>query len=131
MLRILSFACAAIVFGAPGAASAQKSARKNSPVPTPAPPAAAVTDSGLFTVLHGRDTVAWERFSRTATELHGALTLAGAARGVQQYTAVIGPDATIPLIEIIVREVADSGRAEGRIVQRARVIFKEDSVAID
>jgi hypothetical protein len=37
----------------------------------------------------------------------------------------------VPLIEVTVRESKDSGRTNGRILQRARVIFKEDSAAVD
>jgi hypothetical protein len=44
---------------------------------------------------------------------------------------VVAPDATLPLIEVTVREGADSGDAKSRVVERARVIFKEDSVAVD
>jgi hypothetical protein len=35
------------------------------------------------------------------------------------------------LIEVTVREKSDTGQAKGRVVQRARVIFKEDSAAVD
>ena len=38
---------------------------------------------------------------------------------------------TLPLIEVTVREGADTGQTKARIVQRARVIFKEDSAAVD
>jgi hypothetical protein len=126
MSRSTLLTCALIIAGSAGA-SAQSTAGKNR---APAP-AATATDSGVFTVLHGGDTVAREQFSRTETELRGTLTLAGASRGVQEYKAVLAPDATVPLLEVTVREVADSGRSEGRVVQRARLIFKEDSAAID
>ncbi len=92
---------------------------------------ATVADSGTFLVLHGADTAARETFSRTATELRGQLRLADAAHGVQQYLAVIAPDNTVPVIEVTVREDSDSGVDKGQIVQRARVIFKEDSAAVD
>ena len=35
------------------------------------------------------------------------------------------------MIEISVREDADSGRIKARLLQRARVIFREDSAAVD
>jgi hypothetical protein len=44
---------------------------------------------------------------------------------------VIAPDATLPLIEVTVREGVDSGPVRAKVVQRARVIFKEDSAAVD
>ncbi len=94
-------------------------------------------DSGTFIVRHSGETVATEQFSRTQTSLEGTLALRNARRTSQRYNAVVGPDATLPLIEVTVREDADSGRgrtpgkARSRIVQRARVIFKNDSAAVD
>jgi hypothetical protein len=88
-------------------------------------------DSGGFVVRRGQDTVATERFTRTATRLEGTLALRNARMTSERYSAVVGPDATLPLIEVTVREGADTGQAKARIVQRARVIFKEDSAAVD
>jgi hypothetical protein len=99
--------------------------------------AQAAADSGMFIVRHSGDTVATERFSRTQTSLQGTLALHNPKRTSQRYSAVVGPDATLPLIEITVREDADSAirrdprMAKTRIVQRARVIFKNDSAAVD
>ena len=93
--------------------------------------AQAVSDSGAFVVWHGQDTVAIERFSRTATRLEGTLALRNPQRTSERYSAVVAPDATLPLIEVTVREGVDSGGAKAKIVQRARVIFKEDSAAVD
>jgi hypothetical protein len=87
-------------------------------------------DSGSFVVHHSRDTVAVERFARSATKLEGTLELRNSRRTSQRYSAVIAPDATLPLIEVTVREGSDSG-VKARVVQRGRVIFKEDSVAVD
>jgi hypothetical protein len=88
-------------------------------------------DTGSFVVRHRQDTVATERFTRTATRLEGTLSLRNAKRTSEGYRAVVAPDATLPLIEVTVREGADSGDAKSRVVERARVIFKEDSVAVD
>ncbi len=90
-----------------------------------------VSDSGTFVVRHGRDTVAIEQFSRTGVKLEGRLTLRNAKITSERWSAVVAPDATIPLIEVTVREGSDSGGRPARIVQRARVIFKEDSAAVD
>jgi len=90
-----------------------------------------VADSGTFIIRHAADTVATERFSRTATSLQGTLFLKNSRSTFQRYTAVVAPDATLPLIEVTVREDADSGRVKAKLVQRARVIFKEDSAAVD
>ncbi|HEY8196949.1 MAG TPA: hypothetical protein VIG04_08225 [Gemmatimonadales bacterium] len=90
-----------------------------------------VSDSGTFVVRHVRDTVATEQFTRTATKLEGTLTLRNAKSTSERWAAVVAPDATLPLIEVTVREGSDSGGRAARVVQRARVIFKEDSAAVD
>lgn len=92
--------------------------------------AQAVSDSGTFVVRHAHDTVATERFSRTATKIEGTVTLRNAKHTSQRWSAVVAPDATLPLIEVTIREGSDTGRA-AKVVQRARVIFREDSVAVD
>jgi hypothetical protein len=93
--------------------------------------AQAAADSGRFIVRHAGDTVAIERFSRTGIKLEGTLALRNPKKTSEHYSAVIAPDATLPLIEVTVRQGADSGPVKAKIVQRARVIFKEDSVAVD
>ena len=93
--------------------------------------AQAVSDSGTFVVRHARDTVATERFSRTDTKIEGTVTLRNAKHTSQRWSAVVAPDATLPLIEVTIREGSDTGGRSAKVVQRARVIFKEDSVAVD
>jgi hypothetical protein len=100
-------------------------------VSSPALVGQSVADSGTFIIRHGRDTVAIERFSRAPTKLDGTLALLNSKRTSERYSAVIAPDATLPLIEVTVREGVDSGATKARIVQRARVIFKQDSAAVD
>jgi hypothetical protein len=88
-------------------------------------------DSGAFVLLRARDTVAVEHFSRGPSKLEGTLVLRNAKKTSERYSAVIAPDATLPLIEVTVREGLDSGPRKAKIVQRARVIFKQDSAAVD
>ena len=90
-----------------------------------------VPDSGTFVVRHGADTVATERFTRKETNLEGVLAIHNSRNTSQRYTAVVAPDATVPMIDVAVREDADSGRVKQKLVQRARVIFREDSAAVD
>ncbi|MFL5403905.1 MAG: hypothetical protein ACJ8BF_13920 [Gemmatimonadales bacterium] len=99
-------------------------------LPSPVP-AQAAADSGSFVVRHAGDTVAIERFSRSKARLEGTLVIRNKKMTSERYSAVVGPDATLPLIEVTVREGVDSGPVRAKIVQRARVIFKEDSVAVD
>jgi hypothetical protein len=88
-------------------------------------------ERGVFIIRHAGDTVATERFSRTATALQGTLAIRNSKGTLQAYQAVVAPDATVPLIEVTVRESRDSGQTNGKVLQRARVIFKEDSAAVD
>jgi hypothetical protein len=88
-------------------------------------------DSGTFVVRHRQDTVAVERFTRAGVKLEGTLSLHNLKRTTERYSAVIAPDGSIPLIEVSIQEGADTGGARPKVVQRARVIFKEDSVAVD
>ncbi len=90
-----------------------------------------VADSGTFVVRHSGDTVATETFSRHETTIQGTLALNNSKNTFQRYTAVLAPDASVPMIDVAVREDADSGRVKAKLVQRARVIFKEDSAAVD
>ena len=114
MFRLDCFSLLALTLAIPVALSAQ-----------------AADDSGSFVVRHAGDTVAIERFSRTGTKLEGTLALRNPKKTSEHYSAVIAPDATLPLIEVTIRQGADSGSGQAKIVQRARVIFKEDSAAVD
>jgi hypothetical protein len=91
----------------------------------------AAPDTGTFVVRHASDTVAVEHFSRTATTLQGTLAMRDAKGTAQAYQVVVAPDASVALIEVTVQEKPDSGQTKGRVLQRARVIFKEDSAAVD
>jgi hypothetical protein len=93
--------------------------------------AQSVADSGTFVVRHSGDTVATETFSRQETTIQGTLFLHNSNHTFHRYTAVLAPDASVPMIDVSVREDADSGRVKAKLVQRARVIFKEDSAAVD
>lgn len=90
-----------------------------------------MADSGTFVMRHSGDTVATETFSRKETTIQGTLALNNSTHTFQRYTAVLAPDASVPMIDVSVREDADSGRVKAKLVQRARVIFKEDSAAVD
>ena len=85
---------------------------------------------GQFIILRGADTVATEEFDRTDTEIRGRLALHGTKKA-EAYRAVVAPDATIPLIEVTVSETPSSAAERARVDQRARIIFRNDSVAID
>jgi hypothetical protein len=93
--------------------------------------AQALADSGTFVVLHARDTVAVEQFTRTPTKLEGTLAIHASKGTSERWSAVVAPDATLPMIEVAVHEAPSGVGMKERISQRARVIFKEDSAAVD
>lgn len=94
------------------------------------PVALAAQESGGFAVLHGADTVAIETFTRQDVELKGRLLRgAAAARERVQYRATLVDDGSAPLVELSVWRGDDPESARAR--QTARVIFKDDSVAVD
>ena len=128
--RLLGFLAFAVTPAAP-TMSAGAVLLAQSAAPEAAAGDTAPGESGVFIIRHAGDTVATERFSRTATTLQGTLAIRNSKGTLQAYQAVVAPDATVPLIEVTVRESKDSGRTNGRILQRARVIFKEDSAAVD
>lgn len=95
------------------------------------PVVATAQEAGAFAVTRGSDTVALEQFSRRPGELSGSLTrVAGvAARERVRYKAVLLPDESAPLIEVSVWRADDPEEMPAR--QTTRIIFKEDSVAVD
>jgi hypothetical protein len=98
-----------------------------------APPvlAAQAPEKSVFLIRRGKDTIATEALSRTATELTGTITFHRADPMSEWYHAVVGPDATVPLLEVNVREGVDTGLVRARVSQRTRAIFRGDSVAVD
>jgi hypothetical protein len=91
----------------------------------------ALEDAGTFLIRHGSDTVATEEFSRTGIELQGKLLFKGHQFLSERYRAVVAPDATVPLVEVTVRNGPDSGTVQAKFSQRTRIVFRDDSVAID
>jgi hypothetical protein len=94
------------------------------------PVAIAAQESGGFAVLHGTDTVAVESFTRQDVELKGRLMRGTAeARERVQYRATLVDDGSAPLVELSAWRGDDPEGAPAR--QTARVIFKDDSAAVD
>lgn len=95
------------------------------------PAALAAQEAGAFTITRGADTVALERWTRDSSILSASLTrVAGAsARERVRYKATLLPDASAPLIELSVWRGEDPEDMPAR--QTTRIIFKDDSVAVD
>jgi hypothetical protein len=91
--------------------------------------ARAQTDSALFAVLRGTDTIAVENFAREGHELRGQLVKVVAGRERTRYRAALLDDASAPLVEYRVWKGEDGLESPAR--QTGRVIFKEDSAVVD
>lgn len=100
-------------------------------LPAVAAAQAAATAADGFAVLRGGDTVAVESFTREPVELSGTLlrgTSAGTGDRVK-YHAVLVEDESAPLVELSAWRRDDPERSSAR--QTSRIIFKDDSVAVD
>ncbi len=101
------------------------------PLTVPLALAAQDPEKSVFVIRRGADTVAIEELARTPTELTGTLTFRAKTATSEWYRAVVAPDTTVALVEVNVREGVDTGLVKARVVQRTRVIFRGDSVAVD
>jgi hypothetical protein len=88
-------------------------------------------EAGGFAITRGLDTVAVEQWSRADVELKGSLLrgLTAATRERLHYRATLVDDESAPLIDFSVWRAEDPEGQPAR--QTARVIFKDDSVAVD
>ena len=86
-------------------------------------------DTARFAFMRNTDTITVERVTRSATELSGELVIPPRERERTRYRATLLPDGTAPLLEVSVWRGTDPEGAPAR--QMTRVIFKEDSVAVD
>ncbi|HEX5819128.1 MAG TPA: hypothetical protein VFY20_09630 [Gemmatimonadales bacterium] len=85
-----------------------------------------------FAVLRRADTVAIERFERGTPKWSGTLEIRKQPRSQYEVWSVIrGPESGVVLMEVTEKEAAESPKHKPRIIQEARLIFKDDSVAID
>jgi hypothetical protein len=88
-------------------------------------------ESGGFTITHGTDTVAVEQFSREDVELTGSLVRRSGKAVIDRvrYQATLVDDQSAVLIELSDWRGDDPETDPAR--QTARLIFKDDSVAVD
>jgi len=88
-------------------------------------------EAGGFMITHGTDTVAVEQFSREEVQLKGSLLRRAGKAVVDRvhYQATLVDDQSAVLIELSDWRGDDPENARAR--QTARVIFKDDSVAVD
>lgn len=93
--------------------------------------APAPADSAGFVVMKNTDTVAVERFERSDVTWKGTLALATKKDVADSWSIVTAPDGTVPLIEVMESQKPPDPRMKPRIISRARIIVKGDSVSVD
>jgi hypothetical protein len=94
------------------------------------PAAAEAQGSSRFLVIHGgRDTIADETFRHDSTGVGGTITRGLGERRERLRYHVTEIDGEIPLVELSAWRAEDPVDVKAR--QTVRVIFKDDSVAID
>jgi DUF2911 family protein len=90
-------------------------------------PAALPAQTGQFVVRLGRDTLAVERYTRTADRLEGEQVVRSPRTVHRLYTATFGPGGAIERFELITHNV-DGG--PGPLERRAIVTFSGDSAVM-
>jgi hypothetical protein len=85
-----------------------------------------------FVVLRRADTVAVERFERGTPKWSGTLEIRKQPLAqFEVWSVVRGPERGVVLMEVSEKEAPADARQKPRKIQDARLIFKDDSVAID
>src|SRR5467141_5276576 len=90
-------------------------------------PAALAAQTGQFLVRLGRDTLAVERYTRTADRLEGEQVVRSPRTVHRLYTATFGPGGAIERFELITHNV-DGG--PGPRERRATATFSGDSAVM-
>jgi hypothetical protein len=88
-------------------------------------------EAGGFAIVRGPDTVAVEQWTREDVELKGSLLrgFGATARERLHYRATLVDDQSTPLVDLSLWRDTDPEGQPAR--QTARIIFKDDSVAVD
>lgn len=87
-------------------------------------------EQGGFAIIRDHDTIALERWDREDVQLSGTLVRpAGQGRERVRYRATLVDDESAPLVEVSAWRGDDPEESPAR--QTVRLIFREDSVAVD
>jgi hypothetical protein len=118
-------ACAALALGAliPGCASSPQVVRPAAPDPAPM-----FQSSGGFVVRLGNDTVAVERFTRTATTLDGQIVTRAPSVRIGSYSIALGPDGLPTTARYSVRQ--PDGQPVPGAPRSVNLTFGRDSVTL-
>lgn len=89
--------------------------------------APAAAQSGAFVTRIGRDTLAVERYQRTATRLDGELVIRAPSTQHRIYGATLGPNGAVQRFDLTIHNLSGSGPAE----QKASIQFQGDSAFVE
>src|SRR5437879_3346124 len=90
-------------------------------------PAALAAQTGQFLVRLGRDTLAVERYTRTADRLEGEQVVRSPRTVHRLYTATFGPGGVVERFELITHNVSGS---TGPLERRATASFSGDTAVM-
>ncbi len=88
--------------------------------------APAAAQSGAFVTRIGRDTLAVERYQRTATRLDGELVIRAPRTQHRIYAATLGPNGAVQRFDLTVHNLSGDGPAE----QKSSIQFQGDSAFV-
>ncbi len=83
--------------------------------------------SGAFVTRIGRDTLAVERYQRTANRLDGELVIRAPRTQHRIYTATLGPTGAVQRFDLTIHNLSGGGPAE----QKASIQFQGDSAFVE
>jgi len=89
--------------------------------------APAAAQSGAFVTRIGRDTLAVERYQRTANRLDGELVIRAPRTQHRIYAATLGPNGAVQRFDLTIHNLSDGGPAE----QKASILFQGDSAFVE
>lgn len=88
--------------------------------------APAAAQSGAFVTRIGRDTLAVERYQRTANRLDGELVIRAPRTQHRIYSATLGPNGAVQRFELTIHNLSGDGPAE----QKSSIQFQGDSAIV-
>lgn len=89
--------------------------------------APAAAQSGAFVTRLGRDTLAVERFQRTANRLEGELVIRAPRTQHRIYAATLGPNGAVERFDLTIHNLSAGG---GPAEQKASIEFRGDSAIV-
>jgi hypothetical protein len=89
--------------------------------------APAAAQSGAFVTRIGRDTLAVERYQRTANRLDGELVIRAPRTQHRIYAATLGPNGAVQRFDLTIHNLSGDGPAE----QKSSIQFQGDSAFVE